>query len=777
VKRDRTAAAILFLVVLLAGGCGGENDPVSWFPETGVPLQSFEVTPPNGAGGVPVTEVVRIRFHRRLALQEAPVLELRVARGSQRNAGAAVPWKPSWLRDGRTLILYPLEDLAPGTAYEVWLTEDRASLPESSWGLPALLVRFRTSGSARSGTRVDFDPLDPGRVTPYPCDIYNEPDMNTPTGMRRVLPEEIRPFNIRAGELEKGDGFSTFPRIVLPLTGPVHERFVSAEPAETQDPAGPLFLVNADPDSAGYGERVALLVEEDPFGMALAEPEHALTVFPARPLEPGTTYALVVTRRLTDPGGGPVEPSETFRRILGQEADPRLDSAREVIGPVADALQSPDFELPLPAKDLALVLPFTTRSSENLTGDLVAIRDFLALTSPQVPPRIVVTSSSEDPPEGSIPHEHIGRFVKGTVECRDFRGEDGLFNLDRIHRRPWEAPAVPLEFILTIPRGVSESHPAGLVIFLHGIDDVKEQLYPFADSLAREGIAAIAIDTVEHGTRQTDPALPAWLPFLSIQDIARGRDNMRQTEADLLSLTRAVQWSLNGALGEPILKTERLVFTGFSLGGILGSGYLALEPSIQGAALFVMGGPFTEIAVRNEILEPGGPVFLLLANLLGILPGSTAELLGAGAGLNQEILDPGDPISFAPYVNGTALTSSDTMKDLLLIEALDDTTMANRTTENMARAFGMEIVRPVISKVPGLVRAEAPLAGNGPNGRTAGLVQFDQVTVGGKRVPAEHGDMIRAEEAHRVAAHFLATCLDRGQGEILSAYPGEPDRD
>jgi dienelactone hydrolase len=643
----------------------------------------------------------------------------------------------------------------------------------SSGGAEVVLGRlagFRTSPAVRSGTVADFDPLDPQRLTPYPCDIFCEPDTGTATGLRRTISDDVRPFNIRPGELERGDGFSTFPRIVVPLTGPLHDRFLSMTPEATLDPAGPLFLVNVDPDSAGRGERVPLLVEEDPFGLELSEPEHGLTLFPAHPLEPGTTYALVITRRLTGPDGGPVDPSDALRRVLEGDTDPDLEKARHVIRPVLDYLQSSAFEVPLSVKDLALVLPFTTRSKQNLFGDMLAIRDFLFRASPQDPPRVTVTRSSAEPPRQGMSHDHVGRYIEGTVESREFRGEDGLFDLDLVRRRPGEAPVVSLEFIMTIPEGASAANPVPVLIFLHGINDRKETMYNLSEAVAREGIAAIAIDSVEHGSRKTTD-FDSWVSFLSIEDIARGRDNMRQTHADLLTLTRAVQLSLPVALGEPLLETDRFVFTGFSLGGILGTGFLALEPTIQGAVLFVMGGPFTEIAARNEVLEPGGLVFILLANVLGILPGSTAELLGMALGLNQEIVDPGDPISYAPYVNGRTLSSTEGVKDLLLIEAKNDTTMANRTTENMARAFGMEIVQPVLWDIPGLGSVAGPLAGNGLHGKTAGLVQFDWVTRRGETVPAEHEYILSSDEPRSLAAHFLATCLEQGQGEILSAYP------
>jgi hypothetical protein len=111
---------------------------------------------------------------------------------------------------------------------------------------------------------------------------------------------------------------------------------------------------------------------------------------------------------------------------------------------------------------------------------------------------------------------------------------------------------------------------------------------------------------------------------------------------------------------------------------------------------------------------------------------------------------------------------------VLLLESMDDDTVPNRTTEHLARAVGADLIRPVKMAIPGLREIRGPVTGNGPNGKSAGLCQFDWITVDGEVIKADHDHLPEAEEAHRVASHFLATCLGQGAGEILSAYPDAP---
>ena len=764
-KRPNILLLLALLTALQGVNCGEDKAGTS---QARAPVEVAAVFPTDGSTGVPVSALIKVCFSGKIDKEAAAAISIGLF--PQAKAGEAVPVKKTLLKDRMTLVLNPLVDLNPASPYDVKVLGGVDVLNGSG----NRLVRFQTSAVYQSDTLVDFDPLDPKRLTPYPSNMLCKQDPWTATGLRLNVPRNLLLFNIRPEELEKGDGFSCYSRILLPLTGPFSPASLPADPSGTMDPTGPVFLIDVDPASEGYGERLPLLVEEDPFGNAMVPKQHALIIFPVQALRPATTYALVVTRRFTDPDQGPVGPSSAFARVLQGDTDPSLQKAREVLNPVLAYLRSPACELPLLDKDLAMVLPFTTRSKQNLAGDLLAIKDYLDTSTREEPPEVIITPPTHQASKEAARYQNIDRIVAGTVASPDFRGRDGFFDTDLIHERPWDAPRVPLEFILTIPKGTSEENPADLLIFLHGINSVKEQMLPVTDALAGEGMAAIGIDIVEHGTRKTFPDLVSWVPFLHIEDFAKGRDNMRQTQADLLNLTRAVQLSLVEALGERILETEQLVFAGNSLGGILVPGYLALEPSVKGAVFIVTGGGFTEVALRFEALQPGAPFFypvVLLAQLLA--DDYPFETLYGLADLAQEILDPADPSSYAAYVNGSMLDPSCTPKDVLLLEVMGDETIANRSTENLARLFCAEQVRPVRGDVPGVQPRDGPLSGNGPNGRTAGLCQFDWVTIGGEVVRADHGSLLRADEGYRVMNYFLRTCLDQGLGVIQSPYPEE----
>ena len=754
---SRCCAVVLPFLALaaIAIGCGGEGSVPGQGPLP--PVEVLTVEPADGALGVAVSALVRARLSREIRPAQMVGLGLGLFLDGAGTGGQAQA-RATLLRDRRTVVLSPLEDLQPSAGYEIR-------------GGGRRLAGFGTAPTSAGATTVRFGPHEPGLRAPYPSDWLCAEDPSTPTGLRLDIPEEDVFFNIRPSELRKGDGFAPFPRITVPLTGPVAADLLPGDEAASVDALGGLLLLNVDAASEGYGERVPFLARLEPFGLAMREPAYALLVSPFRPLDTGTRYALVVTRRLTDPQGAPVEPSDAFRSVLEGEEDPALRRAREVVAPVLAVLESPDVEMPLLEKDLSLILPFTVRSEQSLAGDLVAIRDYLLRVSPASPPVMEITSDSPEPPEDDIERDHIARFVAGTVACPDFRGEDGLFDEALVQERPDDAPRVPLEFILTIPVAAEPGNPAGVVLVLHGINSFKERLYDIADGLAERNLAGIAIDIVEHGSRGTAPDDLAWIPFLRIEDLAVGRDNMRQTQADLLCLTRAVLNSLTPALGEPLLDTERPLFIGTSLGGILGTAYLALEPAVNSGVLFVTGGGMTEVALQNPMMQPGGPLFNVVLLLLERAGDAPSDGLYGLLNQGQEIVDTADPLAFAGFVNGPTLAAPASPKDVLLLEVMDDDTIPNPTTGNLARALRLEMVRPVLERIEGVPETDAPLVANGPNGRTAGLAQFDWITVGGERVPAQHSALFNSEEGHRMAGHFLETSRRLGRGEVLAPYP------
>lgn len=81
-------------------------------------------------------------------------------------------------------------------------------------------------------------------------------------------------------------------------------------PAETQQPNALALLVNIDPDSPQYLERVPLKMDFDPI-KTLFKPDNLLTLlpYPGYSLAPDAEYAAILFNGITDKSGKPVQPA------------------------------------------------------------------------------------------------------------------------------------------------------------------------------------------------------------------------------------------------------------------------------------------------------------------------------------------------------------------------------------------------------------------------------------------------------------------------------------
>jgi hypothetical protein len=183
-------------------------------------------------------------------------------------------------------------------------------------------------------------------------------------------------------------------------------------------------------------------------------------------------------------------------------------------------------------------------------------------------------------------------------------------------------------FNLYLPSG---PRPAGgwpVAIFGHGVGGSKQgggggvgggASLAVAASLAEQGIATIAINVVGHGfgplsTLTVTRTVGAPVTFLeggrgtdqngdgiiannegisaaAPRSIIGDRDGQRQTIADLMQLVRVIEVGVD-VVGDGLadLDPSRIYYLGQSLGGIYGTGFLAVEPSVHVGALNVAGG-------------------------------------------------------------------------------------------------------------------------------------------------------------------------------------------
>jgi hypothetical protein len=300
-----------------------------------------------------------------------------------------------------------------------------------------------------------------------------------------------------------------------------------------------------------------------------------------------------------------------------------------------------------------------------------------------------------------------------------------------------------LYFNLWLPSGPEPSGGWPVAIVGHGFTDSK-QGFPIttASTMAKNGIATIAINVVGHGggplgtltvartdgTTVTFPAggrgidqdgngtidstegVSAAPPFTAVGN----RDGLRQTVIDLMQLTREIQVGVdvNGD-GRPDLDASKISYFGQSFGGIYGTTFLGVEPAVHAGVLNVPGGSITEIARLSPSFRPlvGISLATRVPSLYNAVPNATftnfnedMPLSGLppvvdtvpGADAIQNTLDqqiwaqtPADPVAWAPFIRAQPLSGNDP-KGVIVQFAKGDETVPNPTASALIRAGGLE---------------------------------------------------------------------------------------
>ena len=241
---------------------------------------------------------------------------------------------------------------------------------------------------------------------------------------------------------------------------------------------------------------------------------------------------------------------------------------------------------------------------------------------------------------------------------------------------------VPL--LMTVPNANSGmTKPAAgwpTVIFGHGLRGNRTNMLGIADTLASLGFAVIAIDAPLHGITPDNEAFALLYientPFAPIANertfdvdyvnnvtgapgpdgivdasgthiinftsLLTSRDNARQMHTDLSTLALSVpQIDIDGD-GLPDLDGSSVHYASISMGSILGTPFVALEPTLSSAAMSVgMGGIF-----RGLIASPGlGPSIKAGLASVGLVEGTAEFELFLTVG--QTVFDSADPINWS----------------------------------------------------------------------------------------------------------------------------------
>ncbi len=417
-------------------------------------------------------------------------------------------------------------------------------------------------------------------------------------------------------------------------------------------------------------------------------------VRPSVPLREGDDGLLVLTKGIVTADGRPLVRGRAW------------DAKKPALGPVAAALG-------LPEADVLLALPEKAVPATALLESLAAWADAhpAAVTIPAkgyVPdestggqrPAGVWTAADGDwnamlwwleLRPWNRPALDVGRVVVGQLASHELR-EGNLMRADWV-ADPSQAPVVPVHFVLTVPKGPKPAGGWKVVIGAHGaggrntlkVGDTNSYCMDWAQALAARGLGCIGIDAVSHGTRGVVTQ------FFAVDDLPAIRDRFRQMTFDLLQLERALPTIDVDGDGQGDLAAEARYF-GNSMGAIMGSGFLPYAKNVSSAVLNVPGGGLSNVMVSRNIGDLIGLLIVSKTDLPFDTPAyHSAFPLFRTAG--QAFFEPGDAINMVHRIPAG--------RAVLMQEGKDDWLVPNQTTEDLAKAMGLDSpARPIVGTAP-----------------------------------------------------------------------------
>lgn len=316
--------------------------------------------------------------------------------------------------------------------------------------------------------------------------------------------------------------------------------------------------------------------------------------------------------------------------------------------------------------------------------------------------------------------------------------------------RPVANTTVTAPLFVTVPNAASgRTKPASgwpVVIFQHGITRNRTDAVAISATLAAQGFAVVSIDQPLHGLPRSHPFNIENTPFgplgsertfdvdyinnttgapgpdgvpdpsgahtINLASLLTSRDNLRQAIADLFIVAADVPSMDIDANGSGDFDGARIQFVGQSLGAMVGTAFLALEPNVRVATLSVPGGGIARLLDGSATFGPR--IRAGLAAAAGLQPGTPGYDRFFFAA--QTVIDSGDPINFgfASAQNAILLhevVGSDTSPpDQVIPNSVPGAPLSG--TEPLIRALGLSSITGTTQNANGIRGAVRFIAGH-----------------------------------------------------------------
>ena len=528
-----------------------------------------------------------------------------------------------------------------------------------------------------------------------PADIPIPNDLlRSPTTGQLSLPLPGEPFD-SANSLF---GFSTSAPIVIPFAGTLDEASIHQ---------GSVIVINTT------------TFQPVPLGFqVLTNPQTGdSTVFalPLVPMQGGTQHIAIVTNAAIGmPSGQPVDSVSLMNLLKGttpfldangnstvsafdDDTAERLEPLRQLYQGIWGAAEQ---VTGLSRLDIPMAFAFTT---QPMFQTLPVLRARAQQENPT--PTILLPVATPEAVDAFfanaglsfVPHDAIGSMFYGSFNAPRYLTHPLIGNFPAEGEALEEAGRDDITFWAVLPRGATGPVPA--IIFQHGLTRSKDDMLAMANGACANGVGVIGIDVVLHGDRTADlinnetgvyetrrGSRSLWFELFEYRISPRmARDNGRQTLADQFMLARMLTSGATDFTGDgvPEFAPFGITYIGTSLGGLLGTGFVAYEPNVTLANLNVPGGRIGSLVPNSASISVAVNAGLA-AN--GIQPGTPDYALFFL--IFQTVMDPADPFNIAPHVLSGAL-SGNVPNTVLVQEMQNDLVVPNSATADLVRALGV----------------------------------------------------------------------------------------
>ena len=576
----------------------------------------------------------------------------------------------------------------------------------------------------------------------FPSDRFTVHDRTQNTGRRVNLAKpDCTAHVVRCQDIDvlnTLDGFNIQPRLSIAFSGPIDVSSINSHS---------IFLVSLG-STLGRGS----LGDKGGINQIVWDPQtNTLHAESDELLEQHTRYALVVTDRVRDAQGNPVQARRFSHRNHDDDDDDVMEGSARRHG----------------HGRIVAASVFTT---QTITTTLEKIRDQIKASHP-APARFDVGSAGQRAvfPLNSLASASFVRQVGtapafqtstlplaalgvrpgvGTLAFGSYMSPNYLVPGEYIPQigtrsgTPAAHGSNTIHFNLVLPSGTRPAAGWPVAIFGHGFTDSRFGA-PFvvAASMAERGIATIAINVVGHGGGPLGTIVVTTTSGATVTVPAGGRgidqngdgviastegsaaaaprtligsaDALRQTTVDLMQLVRQIQVGIDvDGDGAPDLDPARIYYSGQSFGGMYGTIFLGVERDVRVGVPNVPGGAVIDIirlspGFRFAILTPavaargllnlpplnGTPQFNENSPLRD-LPAVINTVPGAMA--LQDYFDQaewgsqvGNPVAYAPYIRKSPLKGNP-VKSVIYQIAKGDMTVPNPTNTAILRAGDLQ---------------------------------------------------------------------------------------